>query len=147
MTSYNSGYIRNSACALEKYKKYQNANISELVNNLDIEFSYFEMMEIISKIEEKENEQLGDKMTAETFSEALDGQRIMHHTRGETLLWVIFITEYYRSERNLTWTEVNDLFTTHDIYEFLGAYYPALHTQSEHRAVRMIDERINERNE
>lgn len=137
--------IKNAKQALNLYSKYKDAGIADLISNYDTEFSYYELMSILYLLEKEQKEgKLAENDLIEEYETVLEQESILHHSKGEVFLWIIFITEYYRIKHNMTNREVEQLFFAYGIFELLGTIFPAAHTQSEKYAAAIIEEHINQ---
>lgn len=136
-------YIKNAKQALVLYEKYEDAGLLDFINNLDLEFSYYELMHALYVLEDRieNNEELNSNLI-ENYEQLLEEKSILHHSKGDVFMWIIFVTEYFRIKNELTRKEVDSLFLSYGIFKFLGAIYPAAHTQSEKYAASLIEDKI-----
>lgn len=133
--------VKNSQQAVSLYNRYKDV-IPAVLDRFDVEFSYREIQDAIYKTEAKCPEDAGDSDRIDMLEQNLRDDVILHGSRSNIAGWILFATEYYRRDKNLSEDEVMELFSQYGVFDFVSDCYPALHTVSEKYVQARIDEHI-----
>lgn len=133
--------VKNYQQAVSLYNRYKDV-IPAVLDRFDVEFSYREIQDAIYEAEAKCPEDADDSFRIDMLEQNLRDNIILHGNRSNIAGWILFATEYYRRDKNLSEDEVMELFSQFGVFDFISDCYPALHTVSEKYVQARIDEHI-----